>query len=100
MVREPGVQLLHGGEQAGHRHRRRALDVVVERAVLIAVLLQETERVVVAEVFKLSIGDSVYCCKVYGYYFETVFNDLSCGLEQDKKATSGCTCRVKQRQVV
>ena len=50
---ELGVQLAHGREQATHGHRRRALDVVVERAVLVAVLLQETECVMVAEVLKL-----------------------------------------------
>uniref|UniRef100_A0AAG5CP82 Uncharacterized protein n=1 Tax=Anopheles atroparvus TaxID=41427 RepID=A0AAG5CP82_ANOAO len=41
------------GEQAGHRHRCRALDVVVERAVRIAELVQEAERVVVAKVLEL-----------------------------------------------
>uniref|UniRef100_A0A182JE73 Uncharacterized protein n=1 Tax=Anopheles atroparvus TaxID=41427 RepID=A0A182JE73_ANOAO len=41
------------GEQAGHRHRCRALDVVVERAVRVAELVQEAERVVVAKVLEL-----------------------------------------------
>ena len=53
MVGQPGVEFPHGGQQPGHGHRRRALDVVVERAVLVAVLLQEAERVVVAEVLEL-----------------------------------------------
>ena len=53
MFGELGLQLPHGGQQASDGHRSRALDVVVERAVLVAVLLQEAERVVVAEVLKL-----------------------------------------------
>jgi hypothetical protein len=41
------------GEEAGDGDRGGALDVVVEGAVLVAVLLKETEGVVVAEVFEL-----------------------------------------------
>lgn len=44
------------GEEAGDGDRGGALDVVVEGAVLVAVLLEETEGVVVAEVFKLDQG--------------------------------------------
>jgi hypothetical protein len=44
------------GEEAGDGDRGGALDVVVEGAVLVAVLLEETEGVVVAEVFELDQG--------------------------------------------
>ena len=39
--------------QAGQRHRRGALDVVVEGADPVAVLLQQAKRVVVGEVLEL-----------------------------------------------
>ena len=53
MVGELGFGDAQRGQQAGHGDAGRALDVVVERAVLVAVLFQEAERVVVAKVLKL-----------------------------------------------
>lgn len=53
VVRELGVGGLERGQDAGDGDGGRALDVVVEGAVAVAVLLQEAERVVVAEVLEL-----------------------------------------------
>ena len=53
MVPQLGVGGLESRQHARHRHAGRALDVVVEGAVLVAVLLQEPEGVVVAEVLEL-----------------------------------------------
>ena len=56
MVGQLGVGGLERRQHARHRHAGRALDVVVEGAVLVAVLLQEPERVLVAEVLELNEG--------------------------------------------
>ena len=56
MVGQLGVGGLERGEHPGTRHAGRALDVVIEGAVLVAVLLQEPEGVVVAEVLELDEG--------------------------------------------
>ena len=53
MVRQLGVGGLERGEHPGTRHARRALDVVVEGAVLVAVFLQEPEGILIAEVLEL-----------------------------------------------
>ena len=53
VVAELGVGGLQGGEDTGHDHGGRALDVVVEGAVGVAVLLEEPEGVLVAKVLKL-----------------------------------------------
>ena len=44
------------GQDASQGHAGRALDVVIEGAVLVAVLLQEPERVLVAEILELDEG--------------------------------------------
>ena len=56
VVRQLGVGGLESRQHARHRHARRALDVVVEGAVLVAVLLQEPEGVLIAEVLELDEG--------------------------------------------
>ena len=53
MVRQLGISGLQGGQDTGHRHGGSALDVVVEGAVGVAVLLEEPEGVLVAKVLKL-----------------------------------------------
>ena len=56
MVGEFGVGGLEPGQYSRHGHGGRSLDVIVEGAVLVAVLLQEAEGVVVAKVLELNQG--------------------------------------------
>ena len=53
LLREPRARQAQRGEHAGERDGRRALDVVVERAYALAVLLQDAKGVLVPEVLPL-----------------------------------------------
>lgn len=53
MIGQLGVGHTQRSQETGNGHRGSSLDVVVERQVLVAVLLEEAESVVVSEVLKL-----------------------------------------------
>ena len=56
MIGQLGVGGLECGQDSCHSDRGRSLDVVIEGAVLVAVLLQKTEGVVVPKVLELNQG--------------------------------------------
>lgn len=53
VVRELGIRKSSRRQQTGDSHTGGALNVVIEGAILVSILVQETERVVVAKILKL-----------------------------------------------